>query len=112
MFSSLSTDVVKGSYKEYHEDDSGKFKTIVSFVCKGIEPSEFSFEVCNKPLAGIKKKLKRNNFQDGWEVKVLEQSTVFENVNLSEEWVEYDPKSQMPVGISEIKSQFVREQEK
>jgi Eukaryotic protein of unknown function (DUF866) len=45
MFASLSTDVVKGSYKEYNEDDSGKFKTIVSFVCKGIEPSEFSFEV-------------------------------------------------------------------
>jgi hypothetical protein len=45
-------------------------------------------------------------------VKVLEQSTVFENVNLSEEWVEYDPKSQMPVGISEIRSQFIREQEK
>lgn len=43
---------------------------------------------------------------------MLEQSTVFENVNLSEEWVEYDAKSQMPVGISEIKSQFVREQEK
>jgi hypothetical protein len=63
MFSSLSTDVVKGSYKEYHEDDSGKFKTIVSFVCKGIEPSEFNFEVCSKTLAGIKKNLREIIFR-------------------------------------------------
>ncbi|XP_065349496.1 UPF0587 protein CG4646 [Cloeon dipterum] len=86
-------DVVKGSYKEYTEEDSGKFKTIVSFTCKGIEPVQFSFE-------------------DGWDVKVLDSNTTFENINLSEDWVEYDPKSQMPVGISEMKFQFVREHEK
>jgi len=50
--------------------------------------------------------------QDGWQVKVLDQNTTFDDINLSEDWVEYDPKSQLPVGISELKSQFVREQEK
>ncbi|XP_059468826.1 UPF0587 protein CG4646 [Neocloeon triangulifer] len=85
-------DVVKGSSKEYTEDDSGKFKTIVSFTCKGIEPFQFAFE-------------------GGWEVKCLDSNTTFEDVDLSDDWVEFDGKSQLPVGISETKSQFVREPE-
>jgi hypothetical protein len=38
-------DLVKDSCGVYKEEDSGEFKTIVSFECKGIEPVEYSFEV-------------------------------------------------------------------
>ncbi|KAF4533503.1 hypothetical protein B566_EDAN000988 [Ephemera danica] len=84
-------DIIKDSNSVYKEEDSGEFKTIVSFECKGIEPVEYTFE-------------------DGWNVKALDQNTVFENVNLmSNDWMDYDTKSNMPVSISDLKSKFVRD---
>lgn len=38
----------------------------------------------------------------------MESNTLFENVDLEEkEWVDYDEKKNQPVGIYEVKHQFV-----
>lgn len=74
----------------YTSEDSGKFKTIVVFDCRGIEPEEFS------P-------------RDGWIVKSSENGPIFEDIDLSEDdWVEYDQKNQNSIGVYEFKSQFVK----
>lgn len=78
--------LVAGKYKN---DDQGKFKTLVIFDCRGIEPTEFT--------PG-----------EDWIVKAEESGKIFDNVNLTEkEWVEYDEKSQQSVGIYEFESRFV-----
>lgn len=69
-------------------DDQGKFKPIITFDCRGIEPIAFA--------AG-----------EGWIAKVEDSGNIFQNINLSEnEWVEYDEKSQQSVGIYELESKF------
>lgn len=73
----------------YTADDGGKFKTIVAFDCRGAEPVEFS------PRAG-------------WIVKSSENGQTFENVDLSDDWVEYDNKNKISVGIYEFESTFVK----
>lgn len=68
----------------YTIDDSEKFKSIVAFECRGIEPVDY------RPT-------------DGWIVSVEESNKVFNDVDLSEkEWVEYDEKIQDSVGIYEF----------
>ncbi|XP_050512574.1 UPF0587 protein CG4646 [Diabrotica virgifera virgifera] len=82
-------DIVPGSNGKYTNEDSGKFKTIVSFECRGIEPFEFAPS-------------------EGWIAKVEESNKIFDNINLTEkEWVEYDEKSQQSVGVYEFESKFV-----
>lgn len=83
------------NYKSYYNtgsytnSDDGKFKSIVTFDCRGIEPIEF------QP-------------SEGWKAKVEESGSVFD-VDLSEkEWVDYDEKIKNSVGISEFESQFVK----
>lgn len=74
----------------YTADDAGKFKTIVAFDCRGVEPVEFS------PRAG-------------WLVKAAENGPEFDDVDLSEDdWVDYDTKNEVPVGISEFQSNFIK----
>ncbi|XP_060522428.1 UPF0587 protein CG4646 [Cylas formicarius] len=83
-----SLDIVKGSNASYRDYDQGKFKSIVVFECRGIEPTEFT--------PG-----------ESWIVKVKESSRVFDNIDLSEkEWVEYDEKIQQPVEISDMEFRF------
>lgn len=74
----------------YTTDDSGSYKLIVSFDCRGIEPVEFS------PRAG-------------WLVKAAENGQTFEDVDLSEDdWVEYDNKNKVSIGIYEFESNFIK----
>lgn len=74
----------------YTSDDAGKFKTIVSFDCRGVEPVEFT---------------PRN----GWIVKAAENGPTFEDVDLSEDdWVEYDQKNKTSIGIYEFESNFIK----
>lgn len=74
----------------YTEEDSGKLKTIVQFDCRGLEPIGFL------PKAG-------------WIVKSAEGGPKFEDVDLSEDdWVEYDTKNDVSVGIYEFKSDFIK----
>ncbi|XP_031640030.1 UPF0587 protein CG4646 [Contarinia nasturtii] len=85
-----SIDIVEKSNVVYTADDSGKFKTIVSFDCRGVEPMEFSPRT-------------------GWIVKSAENGQKFEDVDLSEDdWVEYDTKNKVSVGIYEFESNFVK----
>merc|ERR1712228_1089788 len=37
-----SADIIKDSICEYSADDSPRFKTIVAFDCRGVEPTDFS----------------------------------------------------------------------
>lgn len=70
--------------------NAGKFETIISFDCRGVEPIAFS---------------PRN----GWTVKSADDGQVFEDVDLSEnEWAEYDQKNKVSVGIYEFESKFVK----
>lgn len=74
----------------YTADDSGNYKTICSFDCRGIEPIEFSPRV-------------------GWLVKSSENGQSFDEVDLSEDdWVEYDQKNKSSIGIYEFESQFIK----
>lgn len=75
---------------KYSNEDQGKFKTIVLFDCRGLEPVDFL------PTKG-------------WIVKVEDSSTVFSEVDLSEkEWVEYDDKINQSIGIYEFESKFIK----
>lgn len=74
----------------YNAEDSGKFKTIVSFDCRGVEPIDFL------PKAG-------------WIVRATENGQTFVNVDLSEDdWVEYDNKNKFSVGIYDFESGFIK----
>ncbi|CAH1993253.1 unnamed protein product [Acanthoscelides obtectus] len=83
-----SIDIIPDSNAPYTNDDQGKFKPIVSFDCRGLEPVEFT--------PG-----------EGWTI-VAESGQIFENVDLTEkEWVEYDTKSQQSVGVFDFESGFM-----
>lgn len=74
----------------YTADDVGKFKTIVAFDCRGVEPIEFSPRT-------------------GWIVHSAENGQKFEDVDLCEDdWVEYDQKNKVSVGIYEFASNFIK----
>nr|CAG4650610.1 EOG090X0HQJ [Sida crystallina] len=84
-------DIIVDSVAPYNDEDQGKFKTMVKFDCRGMEPSDFS---------------PRN----GWSAEGLESGSKFTDIDLTEkEWADYDEKSKTTVGIYEIEHQFVRE---
>lgn len=71
------------------KDDQNKFKSIVKFDCRGIEPVDF--------LPG-----------EGW-IAVIEKSRKKFDVDLSEkEWVDYDDKIKESVGVYEFEYEFVK----
>uniref|UniRef100_A0A452FRQ7 CXXC motif containing zinc binding protein n=1 Tax=Capra hircus TaxID=9925 RepID=A0A452FRQ7_CAPHI len=70
--------------------DNEKFKTIVEFECRGLEPVDF------QPQAGFA-------------AEGVESGTVFSDINLQEkDWTDYDEKAQESVGIYEVAHQFVK----
>lgn len=82
--------ILKDSIKSFTSDDQGKFKTLVVFDCRGIEPSDFSA-------------------REGWVAKAIDNGNEFTDVDLSEgEWAEYCDKIKQPVGIFEIEHKFER----
>nr|CAG4643606.1 EOG090X0HQJ [Ilyocryptus agilis] len=84
-------DIIPESVTSYNDEDQGKFKTIIKFDCRGMEPSNFS---------------PRN----GWTVEGLESGTVFSDIDLTEkEWADYDEKAKTTVGIYELEHNFIRE---
>lgn len=85
-----SMDVIEGSQCAYTEDDAGKFKSIVSFDCRGVEPVDF-------------------DPRSGFIVKCIENGQTFEEVEIEDgDWTEYDDKNKNSVSISEFKSQFIK----
>ncbi|KAI8787086.1 UPF0587 protein [Biomphalaria glabrata] len=84
-----SLDIIKDSLCSYTSEDSGKFKTILVFDCRGVTPIDFSPRV-------------------GWEAVGLESDTSFADIDLSSsEWYDYDEKAGNSVSITELKFQFV-----
>ncbi|KAI8995038.1 hypothetical protein BDB01DRAFT_847020 [Pilobolus umbonatus] len=77
--------------QSYNIEDTGKFKQIAQFDCRGLELVDF------QP-------------RESWVAKGAESNSVFEDIDLTEgEWVEYDEKTSEPVGISNIEVQFKKE---
>ncbi len=98
-----SVDIIHDSVREYGREDTGQFKQLVAFDCRGMEPVDFSL-------------------RDGWTVKAFkpareeddeeegkETGKVFEDIDLSQgEWADYDDVGEESVYISDIKHQFVK----
>lgn len=80
---------MKGSQRAYTADDSEQFKDFVQFDCRGCEPTGFQF-------------------RDGFTAAGVESATVFNDINLGEEWADYDEKSAVPVAINELEFRFKR----
>ncbi|XP_012631739.2 CXXC motif containing zinc binding protein isoform X1 [Microcebus murinus] len=85
-----SIEILSSTIKPYNAEDNEKFKTIVEFECRGLEPVDF------QPQAGFA-------------AEGVESGTVFSDVNLQEkDWTDYDEKAQESVGIYEVTHQFVK----
>jgi len=74
---------------KYTFEDSNQLKTIVGFDCRGLSIIDFSPRI-------------------GFSCEGLESGTQFSDINLSEkEWVDYDEKSSLSVGVYELEHKFV-----
>uniref|UniRef100_A0A8C2IUK5 CXXC motif containing zinc binding protein n=2 Tax=Cyprinus carpio TaxID=7962 RepID=A0A8C2IUK5_CYPCA len=89
-FRENSIDILRDTITPYNAEDSERFKTIVQFECRGLEPVDF------QPMAG---------FAAGG----AETSTQFPEINLQEkDWTDYDEKASESVGIYEVTHQFIK----
>lgn len=85
-----SVTIISDSIKSYLEEDQDKFKSIVTFDCRGVEPSDFSA-------------------REGWTAYTTDDGKIFQDVDLSEgEWSDYCDKTNQPVMIDEIEHKFDR----
>ncbi|XP_062920305.1 CXXC motif containing zinc binding protein isoform X2 [Mobula hypostoma] len=85
-----SIDILKDTINPYNAEDSEKFKTIVQFECRGLEPVDF------QPQAGFT-------------AEGTESGTQFDEINLLEkDWNDYDEKIQESVGIYDVTHKFVK----
>eukprot|EP01126_Amoeba_proteus_P062493 TRINITY_DN8507_c0_g1_i2.p1 TRINITY_DN8507_c0_g1~~TRINITY_DN8507_c0_g1_i2.p1 ORF type:complete len:222 (-),score=50.34 TRINITY_DN8507_c0_g1_i2:193-768(-) len=79
-------DIVPGSEKSYKE--SGSFQCVVEFDCRGVTPVEY------EPRAG-------------WIVKCV-GTTFEEDVNLADDWADYDEEADNSVAVYGLVGKFVR----
>ncbi|XP_036899133.1 CXXC motif containing zinc binding protein isoform X1 [Sturnira hondurensis] len=85
-----SIEILSSTIRSYNAEDNEKFKTIVEFECRGLEPVDF------QPQAGFA-------------AEGVESGTVFSDINLQEkDWTDYDEKARESVGIYEVAHQFVK----
>ncbi|KAK1165072.1 CXXC motif containing zinc binding protein [Acipenser oxyrinchus oxyrinchus] len=85
-----SIDILKDTMKPYRAEDSERFKTVVQFECRGLEPVDF------QPQAGFA-------------AEGAETGTPFTEINLQErDWNDYDEKAKESVGIYEVAHQFIK----
>lgn len=76
--------------RPYTSEQSGQFAPLITIECRGLEFVGF-------------------NPQGIWKCKGAESETVFDEVDLSEgEWVDYDEKASLPVGVTSIESKWAR----
>ncbi|XP_077981358.1 CXXC motif containing zinc binding protein-like [Glandiceps talaboti] len=84
-----SIDIIKETIGSYNADDNLRFKTMVTFDCRGMEPTDFS------PRTGFSCQGANSN--------------AFFEVDLKEkEWVDYDEKAKESIGIYEVESKFIK----
>lgn len=82
-----SIDILKNSINSYNIEDSGNFRAVVKFECRGMEPTDFSPRT-------------------GWVAKGAETTSQFE-VDLTEkEWYDFDEKASNPVSIVDLEYRF------
>ncbi|CAM2119051.1 CXXC motif containing zinc binding protein [Caretta caretta] len=85
-----SIDILRDTIKPYNAEDSEKFKTVVEFECRGLEPVDF------QPQAGFA-------------AEGAESGTPFSEINLLEkDWNDYDEKIKESVGIYEVTHKFIK----
>uniref|UniRef100_A0A3B3RP03 CXXC motif containing zinc binding protein n=2 Tax=Paramormyrops kingsleyae TaxID=1676925 RepID=A0A3B3RP03_9TELE len=85
-----SIDILKDTITSYNAEDSDRFKTMVQFECRGLEPVDF------QPQAGFS-------------AQGAESGTPFPEINLLErDWNDYDEKISESVGIYEVTHKFVK----
>ncbi|XP_061694264.1 CXXC motif containing zinc binding protein isoform X2 [Syngnathoides biaculeatus] len=83
-------DILEDTIAPYNAEDSEKFKTMVQFECRGLEPVDF------QPQAGFA-------------AQGTESGTAFPEVNLLEkDWTDYDEKVKESVGIYEVTHRFIK----
>ncbi|XP_026052023.1 UPF0587 protein C1orf123-like [Carassius auratus] len=85
-----SIDILRDTITPYNAEDSERYKTIVQFECRGLEPVDF------QPQAGFA-------------ASGAETPTQFPEINLQEkDWTDYDEKASESVGIYEVTHQFIK----
>ncbi|XP_078526630.1 CXXC motif containing zinc binding protein [Lissotriton helveticus] len=85
-----SIDILRQTMKPYNAEDNERFKTIVEFECRGLEPIDF------QPQAGFA-------------AEGDESGTPFHEINLEEkDWMDYDEKIKESVGIYDVTHTFVK----
>ena len=93
-----SIDILPESIASYNMSDNNRFKTLVVFDCRGLEPVDFS------PRDGWKAR----GWKEGEEEEGRESGTVFDEVDLTDrEWADYDERSGESTLLSEIEVKFV-----
>ena len=93
-----SLDIKQESVVSYDFQDSNKFKTIVVFDCRGLEPCDF------EPRDGWK----AQGYKENEEGEGEPTSTIFNDVDLSDkEWADYDESSGESTVISEFEVKFI-----
>ncbi|KAJ8867001.1 hypothetical protein PR048_032863 [Dryococelus australis] len=81
--------VLQDTNSEYTKDDDERFKTIIVFDCRGVEPVDF-------------------DFRDGWTV-VSVSGRKFTDIEIEDgEWVDFDEDLKESVALYSMKSQFVK----
>eukprot|EP00033_Pygsuia_biforma_P001789 GCRY01002000.1.p2 GENE.GCRY01002000.1~~GCRY01002000.1.p2 ORF type:complete len:158 (-),score=33.85 GCRY01002000.1:28-501(-) len=81
-------DIIKGSVKPYTSESSG-MEPLVVFECRGMEP------VAWYP-------------RNGFVAHAAESSTVFDDVDLSDEWAEYDEAKDQSVSVMDVPYEFTK----
>ncbi len=96
-----SCDIYRDSLDSYNYGDNDRFKSVVAFDCRGMEPVEFD------PRDGWAAKGFIVDEEDEEENK--ESGKVFDEVDLSsKEWADYDDVSGESVYLSDVKYQFIK----
>ncbi|XP_072296466.1 CXXC motif containing zinc binding protein-like [Eucyclogobius newberryi] len=85
-----SIDILGDKITPYNAEDSERFKTMVEFECRGLEPVDFW------PQAGFA-------------AEGAESGTPFPEITLLEkDWTDYDEKVKESVGIYEVTHKFIK----
>ncbi|KAA3672580.1 uncharacterized protein DEA37_0000882 [Paragonimus westermani] len=85
-----SIDLLSETQVPYTSEDSGQFKTIVVFDCRGLELLRFSPRV-------------------GWTARGVNSGTLFNDVSLTDSnWCDYDDVGNCEVSIFNVESRFVK----
>jgi len=99
-----SVDILEDTMAKYTMADNNKFKTIIAFDCRGMEPVEFSPRN-GWQVSGYKED---EDSDSGEDVGGKVTGTEFSDVDLTElEWAEYDERSNQSTMISEFESKFI-----